>query len=110
MTAPPPTPHQTGMVRVLVIAIVLMTAAIVAILVAMMVRIAAPAERPGGVIDFTAAEQVAVTLPPGARVLETHLSADRATFRVTLGDGTEAVFTAPLTGYDAPARLVVGTQ
>lgn len=99
------------MVRTLIVAIVLMTAAIVVILGAMVMKLLAPGDAapPRGTIDFAAAPEVEIGLPPGARVLETHIAADRATFVVETHEGERAVYTTPLTGFDAPARLVFRT-
>lgn len=110
MTGPPPPPNP-GMVRTLLIAIALMTVAIVFILGAMFGRILAPsgAPPPRGTIDFAAAPEVEIGLPPGARVVETHVGADRATFVIETAQGEQAVYTTSLAGFDAPARLVFRT-
>jgi hypothetical protein len=109
MTLPPPPAQQAGMVRVLIIAIALMTAAIVFLLGAIVARILSPsaAERPqAATIDFAAAPVVEVGMPAGARVVETHVSADRATFVIEGVEGGRAVYTTPLAGFDEPVRIV----
>ena len=111
MTAPYPTTQQTGMVRVLIVAIVLMTLAIVFILGAMISRLLNPRIEATAqdTVDFAAAPEVEIGLPPGARVLETHVSAERATFVVETAEGERAVYTTPLIGFGEPVRLVFHT-
>jgi hypothetical protein len=108
--APPPqTPQQKAMVRVLLVAITLMTLAIVGILAAMVARFLSPGQASpppsgGAAIDFAAAPVVAITLPSGVRVVETHVDADRATFVVETDAGERAIYTTPLEGR-GPVRL-----
>jgi hypothetical protein len=98
------------MVRVLLVAITLMTLAIVGILAAMVARFLSPGQASssppsgGAAIDFAAAPVVAITLPSGVRVVETHVDADRATFVVETGAGERAIYTTPLEGR-GPVRL-----
>jgi len=129
MTMPPPPAHQKGMVRAIVIAIALMTTAIVVILAAMVAKLIAPSDdetadaapsevaapvavsgvSPGGLIDFSAAPEVEIGLPPGARVVAAHVTGDRLTLEIETVQGDSAIYTAPLTGFDGPVRLVYRT-
>ncbi len=111
MTAQPPADQRAAMVRVLIVAIAIMTLAIVALFAAIVARLIAPGGNgaPGGTIDFAAAPAVEIGLPPGARVVETHVSAERATFVIETARGERAVYTTPLHGFDAPVRLVLVT-
>jgi hypothetical protein len=101
------------MVRGLMIAIGIMTVAIIAIFAAIVARMLDPEpdERgevapPEGTIDFAAAPVVEIGLPPGARVIATHISADRVTFEIETVQGERGVYTTPLSGFDQPVRLV----
>jgi len=131
MTMPPPPANQKGMVRAIVIAIALMTTAIVVILAAMVAKLIAPSEDEaldaaphqvgaqvgavvghvsGGSVDFTVAPEVEIALPPGARVIAAHVTAERLTLEIETAEGERSVYTAPLTGFDAPVRLVYRTS
>lgn len=110
MTGFPPPGQQTAMVRTLIVAITIMTLAIVFLFGAIVSRLLAPA---GGrasahVVDFADAPEVAITLPAGARVVETRVSADRATFVVETAAGETEIYTAPLDAFEGPARLTLG--
>ncbi|MGD2134253.1 MAG: hypothetical protein PVI23_15800 [Maricaulaceae bacterium] len=123
MTFPAAPEHQKGMVRGLIIAIVIMTIAIVLLFGAIVGRLLSPSveedEAAGvepastqapvaaGAIDFSGAEEVPVRLPEGARLIEAQISPDRATYLIETAEGRTEVLTAPLTGYDRAVRLVV---
>lgn len=122
MTVPASPAANQSMVRILVIAIGLMTLAIVVLFAAIVARLLNPREEESdraadrvrieqeiaerGTIDFSAAPVVEIGLPPGARVVETHVSADRATFVIETVQGERGVYTTPLDGYDFPVRMV----
>lgn len=115
-TAASPPPNQ-AMVRGLMIAIGIMTVAIIAIFAAIVARMLDPPDQaetaggslPQGTIDFAAAPVVEIGLPPGARVIATHISADRVTFEIETVQGERGVYTTPLSGFDEPVRLVFHT-
>ncbi len=111
MTDPAPPASKTAMVRVLYVAIAVMTTAIVVILIAMMLKLASPSASAPRVdaVDFAAAPEVEIGLPPGARVVETHVSAERLTLVIETAAGETQVFTAPLGGHEKPVRLVFRT-
>ncbi len=104
----------SNMARILMIAIGVMSLAIVVLFAAIIAKLLNPSEDDAvgpapaepGTIDFAAAPVVEIGLPPGARVIETHVSADRATFVIETAQGETGVYTTPLDGYDAPVRLV----
>jgi hypothetical protein len=48
---------------------------------------------------------VEIGLPPGVRVVEAHVSADRASLLIETAHGERGVYTTPLDGYEGPVRL-----
>jgi hypothetical protein len=126
MTATAPSTPQSAMVRPLLVAIAIMTLAIVFLFGAIVARLLSPRVEGVaqstidsgtidlgtidlGTIDFAAAPEVEIGLPPGVRVVESHVSAERATFVIETLDGERGVYTTPLTGFDQPVRLVFHT-
>jgi hypothetical protein len=114
--------QNAGMVRILSVAIGIMTIAIIVLFAAIVARLLNPKEEEGseaqpqaeaaaepGTIDFAAAPTVEIGLPPGVRVVETYVSADRATFLIETAQGEKGVYSTPLDGYDEPVRLVFHT-
>jgi hypothetical protein len=99
------------MVRGLIVAIAIMTIAIVVIFGAMVAKLLSPTLDGAweGTIDFAAAPIVEIGLPPGARVIASHVSAERVTLEIETVEGERSVYTTPLAGFDAPARLVFHT-
>jgi hypothetical protein len=99
------------MVRGLIVAIAIMSLAIVFLFGAIIARLLSPeGERvPRGTIDFAAAPEVEIGLPPGARVVAAHVGADRVTLEIETTEGERAVYTTPLAGFEEPVRLVYRT-
>ncbi len=103
-TAPP---GKEGQVRMLFTLIAFMTVAIIFIMGMFFGRALAPTgvADPPETIDFAAAPEVEVTLPPGARVIDVFASADRVTLIVETPRGEQSAYTAPVTGLSDAARL-----
>ncbi len=103
-----PQADNSGMVRTLVFAIGVMTLAVAFMVGAIFGRLSAPAGAPAPVagVDFAAAPQVEIGLPPGALVVDQSVSAERLTLTLQSARGETFVYTTPLSGYDGPVRLV----
>lgn len=110
MTFPAAPENQSGMVRGLIIAIVVMTLAIVLLFGAIIGRLMSPNVAPADALDFIDAETMEVALPAGANVLDIAVSAERATIVIETEAGGREILTTPLSGFDRPVRLQLGER